>query len=115
MTSSTNLFDPPRWLASSIKKSLSRLGYSVVRSELLAADQAELLQLRHTAQSTVPFAPSADLLELLSQPVPSPSRPADGLYTSIFSRDGLINDPKVIRKMNNQIPEHLWEKFGWVR
>ncbi|OQA34719.1 MAG: Macrocin O-methyltransferase [Betaproteobacteria bacterium ADurb.Bin341] len=87
---------PTRWVKSFIRKFLNRRGYLVVRTELFTADQAELQQLRHAVQGAAAPVASADLLELLSQPVPSPSRPAAGLYTPIFSYDGLINDPKVI-------------------
>jgi hypothetical protein len=89
-------FQPIRWVKSFVRKLLSRHGYSVVRAELVAAEQAELQQLRRAAQGAVAPAPSVGMLELLSQPVPSPTRPTDGLYTPIFSYDGLINDPKVI-------------------
>ncbi len=39
---------------------------------------------------------AANLLDLLKEPVLSPAKPDEGVYTPIFCYDGVINDPKVI-------------------
>jgi hypothetical protein len=78
-----------------LRSQLSKRGYSVVRTEKIASEQAELDSLRRLAVTSISDQ-SVNLLDLLYQPVPSPQRQNEGLYTPIFSYDGLINDPKVI-------------------
>lgn len=78
-----------------LRSQLSKHGYSVVRTEKIASEQAELDNLRRLTGTSI-SGQSGNLLDLLYQPVPSPQRPKEGLYTPIFSYDGLINDPKVI-------------------
>jgi hypothetical protein len=70
-------------------------GYSVVPTKKIASEQAELDNLRRLNGTSISDQ-SDTILDLLYQPVASPQRPKEGLYTPIFSYDGLINDPKVI-------------------
>lgn len=84
-----------RTIGKLLRSQLSKHGYSVVRTEKIASEQAELASLRRLAGTSISDQ-SVNLLDLLYQPVLSPQRPNEGLYTPVFSYDGLINDPKVI-------------------
>lgn len=75
------------------------LGLAVVGAAQREAELAELSKLRESLESlerAAAPAPAPDLLELLQHPVPSPVPAEGGIYTPVFSYDGLINDPKVI-------------------
>lgn len=96
MTASVESKHRGSWLARLFAGLANSRGYSLVPTKQLAAEHAELQELRDSANAGGRGAQGSDLLELLSQPVPSPTRPTEGLYTRTFSYDGLINDPKVI-------------------